>query len=224
MQVPMSDTLLESPKVDGVDTTNWLEQANFDVIVVGTGLTESLVAGALARNGKTVLHLDKNDFYGNYFSSFNLQGFHSLMQKEKQQRSFNNNNDNIPIDIFNCEPCDLRAVPIAPNIPISPNPNEIPPEESQMEIQQTNIQKKEDTTVKQAPKTLLDVSRQFNLDISPKILFSRGPEVELFISSGVAKYLEFKTVENTYLFLENDLQLVPCSKGDVFKSKFISLL
>ena len=30
----------------------------FDVVVVGTGLTESLFAGACARAGKRVLHLD----------------------------------------------------------------------------------------------------------------------------------------------------------------------
>ena len=37
---------------------------HFDVVVVGTGLTESLVAAAAARAGKTVLHLDANPFYG----------------------------------------------------------------------------------------------------------------------------------------------------------------
>jgi hypothetical protein len=38
-------SIAEAQKLDGVDTSNWLEQTNFDVIVVGTGLTESLLAG-----------------------------------------------------------------------------------------------------------------------------------------------------------------------------------
>jgi len=44
------------------------------------------------------------------------------------------------------------------------------------------------------------------------------------VSSGLTRYLEFKVVENTYLFLENEPRLVPCSKSDLFKSKFISLV
>lgn len=36
-----------------------LNGENFDVVVVGTGLTESVLAAALSLSGKTVLHLDK---------------------------------------------------------------------------------------------------------------------------------------------------------------------
>ena len=45
----------------------------FDVIVVGTGLTESLLAAACARAGRRVLHLDSNDHYGSRCSSFGLK-------------------------------------------------------------------------------------------------------------------------------------------------------
>lgn len=45
---------------------------DYDVIIVGTGLTESMLAAALARIGKTVLHLDRNQFYGGEFSSHTL--------------------------------------------------------------------------------------------------------------------------------------------------------
>lgn len=42
------------------------------------GLTESIVAAAASRIGKTVLHLDPNDFYGGYWASFNLEAIQSL--------------------------------------------------------------------------------------------------------------------------------------------------
>lgn len=32
---------------------------NYDVIIVGTGLTESILAAALSRIGKIVLHIDR---------------------------------------------------------------------------------------------------------------------------------------------------------------------
>ena len=37
---------------------------SFDFIILGTGLGSSLLSGALSRIGKTVLQLDKNEFYG----------------------------------------------------------------------------------------------------------------------------------------------------------------
>jgi RAB protein geranylgeranyltransferase component A len=32
---------------------------NYDIIIVGTGLTESILAAALSRIGKVVLHIDR---------------------------------------------------------------------------------------------------------------------------------------------------------------------
>ncbi|GFH48646.1 hypothetical protein CTEN210_05122 [Chaetoceros tenuissimus] len=36
----------------------------YDVVICGTGLTQSILAAALARVGKKILHCDSNDFYG----------------------------------------------------------------------------------------------------------------------------------------------------------------
>jgi Rab proteins geranylgeranyltransferase component A len=44
------------------------------VIVIGTGLEESIVAAAAARNGHTVLHIDINDYYGSEWSAFTFDG------------------------------------------------------------------------------------------------------------------------------------------------------
>ena len=44
----------------------------YDVIIAGTGLTESIVSAALSRIGKTVLHIDRECFYGGEFSSHAL--------------------------------------------------------------------------------------------------------------------------------------------------------
>jgi len=41
-----------------------LEERQFDAVVVGTGLAESILAAALAWSGSSVLHLDSNPFYG----------------------------------------------------------------------------------------------------------------------------------------------------------------
>ena len=41
-------------------------EETYDLIVLGTGLVQSLLAGAIALTGRKVIHVDKNDFYGEY--------------------------------------------------------------------------------------------------------------------------------------------------------------
>ena len=42
------------------------------VIVLGTGLTECILSGLLSVEGKKVLHMDRNDYYGGGSASLNL--------------------------------------------------------------------------------------------------------------------------------------------------------
>jgi len=44
----------------------------YDVIVLGTGLTECILSGLLSVEGKKVLHIDRNDYYGAESASLNL--------------------------------------------------------------------------------------------------------------------------------------------------------
>ena len=55
----------------------------YDVIVCGTGLVQSIVASALARAGKSVLHIDGANHYGELDAVWNLSFL------SKQQQSFN---------------------------------------------------------------------------------------------------------------------------------------
>lgn len=57
---------------------------NVDLIVIGTGFQESVIAAAASRVGKVVLHIDENEFYGGYWSSFNLENFMSHLEKNKE--------------------------------------------------------------------------------------------------------------------------------------------
>lgn len=45
----------------------------YDVIVLGTGLTECIISGLLAVEGKRVLHLDKSSYYGGECASLTLE-------------------------------------------------------------------------------------------------------------------------------------------------------
>jgi Rab GDP dissociation inhibitor len=45
----------------------------YDVVILGTGLTECVLSGLLSVSGKKVLHLDRNPYYGGESASLNLE-------------------------------------------------------------------------------------------------------------------------------------------------------
>ncbi|OLN96492.1 Rab proteins geranylgeranyltransferase component A [Colletotrichum chlorophyti] len=50
-----------------------LAEQTWDVVLHGTGLQQSLLALALSRSGKQILHLDPNEYYGGPEAAFSLQ-------------------------------------------------------------------------------------------------------------------------------------------------------
>ncbi|XP_004868927.1 rab proteins geranylgeranyltransferase component A 1 isoform X2 [Heterocephalus glaber] len=60
--------------------------SEFDVIVIGTGLPESIFAAACSRSGQRVLHVDSRSYYGGNWASFSFSGLLSWI-KEYQENS-----------------------------------------------------------------------------------------------------------------------------------------
>ncbi|MBN3290297.1 RAE1 geranylgeranyltransferase, partial [Polypterus senegalus] len=56
----------------------------FDVIVLGTGLTESIIAAACSRVGKSVLHVDRQAYYGGNWASFTFSGLLAWIEENKE--------------------------------------------------------------------------------------------------------------------------------------------
>ncbi|KAI1328156.1 GDP dissociation inhibitor-domain-containing protein [Xylariaceae sp. FL0255] len=50
-----------------------LEEETWDVVISGTGFSQSLLALALSRSDKRILHIDANDFYGEHEAALSLQ-------------------------------------------------------------------------------------------------------------------------------------------------------
>lgn len=61
--------------------------SEFDLVVVGTGFCESIIAAAASRVGKKVLHVDENNYYCGFWASFNLDSFVSHLEKSKTNES-----------------------------------------------------------------------------------------------------------------------------------------
>ena len=65
-------------------------------------------------------------------------------------------------------------------------------------------------------------SRQFNIDLQPKILFSKSLSVDELVRSGTSNYLEFQNVSENYFYADPKFVKIPFSKSEVFSNSFLS--
>ncbi|KAI9475466.1 MAG: GDP dissociation inhibitor [Benjaminiella poitrasii] len=56
----------------------------YDIIVLGTGLTECILSGIFSVEGKKVLHMDRNDYYGGASASLNLTQLYRKFKPDRE--------------------------------------------------------------------------------------------------------------------------------------------
>jgi Rab proteins geranylgeranyltransferase component A len=285
-----------------------LFKETFDVVVVGTDATHSILAGALSLAGKRVLHLDRREYYGGIDASFTMEQLVEFTLSQKKEDEENGDDDDdvvISEDIMRCDvmdelvlmdvSCDGQkaldfvldrkkrvcheAASVAymasqdasryesqasEQIEIAKVTRTKLDEEKKKEkedINDTSTEKKKTnttttttttdkkeegevnetnttttTTTTTTPKTnleklvsLLDKSRQFNLDFTPRIILARGQLVDSMVRSNVHRYMEFTTLHHTSVGFrtkksnEITLQHVPSNKRDVFLCSWLTL-
>lgn len=210
--------------------------SEFDLIIVGTGLIESIISAAASRIGKSVLHIDSNDYYGGQWASFNLKALNNFTQKETVEA-----NENFLIignSIFNIR--DFHSKWHIPekskihieNVEKSLEALEIRSDDANANENTEEVQQEENITKEPVPESsveysqesLLKESRRFNIDLLPKIHYARGDFVELLISSNIARYAEYRSVSRILTSLNGQLELVPCSRSDVFANNKVSVI
>ncbi|KAI9368871.1 GDP dissociation inhibitor [Aspergillus egyptiacus] len=64
-----------------------LTETQWDVTISGTGIAQSLLALALSRSGKKVLHVDRNPYYGGAEAALSLQEAEDWVTKVNQEAS-----------------------------------------------------------------------------------------------------------------------------------------
>ncbi|KAG0365103.1 hypothetical protein BGZ54_006868 [Gamsiella multidivaricata] len=254
--------------------TNSLDTTVFDAILLGTGFTQTIVAAALARAGKTVLHLDENDYYGGESGAFGFRDLLTWADKVASTSSGNSSNEgdkdridfdklvaraynHVEVQLYkesqksNDATVDLASV-LASHKDASVEDRITAVEEhitASYPVKALTKEAKEAihtlATWASAPESsataanfkavsvsqihsleeFIKATRKYNFDLSPKLLYSRGPLTNLLISSGIGKYLEFKLLERTAVYeaLTDKVEMMPTSKEDVFVSKALSL-
>lgn len=131
----------------------------YDVIVLGTGLTECVLSGLMSVSKKKVLHMDRNNYYGGESAS--------LTPLEEVYKHFK----------MGCSP----------------------PEN-------------------------FGRGRDWNVDLIPKFLMANGKLVKLLIHTGVTRYLEFKSVEGSYVYKKDQkIYKVPADEKEALATSLMGL-
>lgn len=111
-----------------------MDGTHYDLIVIGTGITESILSGLLSMEGKKTLNLDRNNFYGDSGASINLTKTWEIFR-----------------------------------------PGQSVPQE-------------------------LGHNRDWNIDLIPKFVMSNGKLVKMMIKTEVSNYLNWKSVDGSYVY------------------------
>ncbi|XP_038603849.1 rab proteins geranylgeranyltransferase component A 1 [Tachyglossus aculeatus] len=264
---------------------------DLQLIVVGTGLPESIIAAACSRSGQRVLHVDSRNYYGGNWASFSFSGLLSWL-KEFQEKSnrgeeraawrdllleteeaiaLNQKDETIQhVEVF-CyasqepeeEVEEAGALQKNPVYDVPPDSADAqgppPPSEESHPSPETESREAapgadagsepenargeerppedgssgdappdpEENRPKRTPITYSQIvreGRRFNIDLVSKLLYSRGPLIDLLIKSNVSRYAEFKNVTRILTFRDGRVEQVPCSRADVFNSKQLTMI
>ncbi|XP_071530697.1 rab GDP dissociation inhibitor alpha [Panulirus ornatus] len=66
-------------------------------------------------------------------------------------------------------------------------------------------------------------TRDWNVDLIPKFLMANGQLVKLLIHTGVTRYLEFKSVEGSYVYKGNRISKVPADEKEALTSDLMGM-
>lgn len=226
-------------------------------------------------DGKNVLHLDKNDFYGGSASSANLEQTTKRWQSDSAISAdtdvsvpsigeisvkLSSMGVHVAADDLSVQP--VRARTSSRVVASSPREKGAPPpvgtsrsarsfhpavfdytmerncdnnecsRESAETVHPVFIGYRKDTSM--TLERAFHHSRRFSIDENPRLLLSYGKMVDAMLASGVNSYMEFVSIEAIYIVRprkvptsteapgEVEIENVPCSKADVFKSKLLS--
>ncbi|BFG39440.1 hypothetical protein CerSpe_257140 [Prunus speciosa] len=175
-----------------------LETTTFDLIVVGTGIPESVIAAAASASGKTVLHLDPNSFYGSHSASRHLNDLTSFLNYHATLPSTTAANTTSASSSHDFTALNLSLQSLYSNV----------------------------ETANYAPETLAQHSTQFLVDLGgPRVFLCADKATDLLIKSGVNSYLDFRGIEASFIWDGSGrLCDVPDSRSAIFKDKSLSLL
>ncbi|KAK6941392.1 GDP dissociation inhibitor [Dillenia turbinata] len=172
-----------------------IDPTSFDLILIGTGLSESVIAAAASAAGKTVLHLDPNPFYGSHFSSLPLLDFSSYLLSLSSPTTVTASDSTV--DDVDYVAVDLNTLSLYSDVEITPTSDEL-----------SDLSRKFN----------LDL-------VGPRVLLCADPAVDLILKSGANQYIEFKSIDSSFVGdVNGQFSSVPDSRAAIFKDRSLGLM
>lgn len=161
----------------------------FDVIILGTGVPESILAASLSVHGESVLHIDSHEFYGSLWSTLRVSEAVSFLTNNYGNRTAQ---ENLEVETKDAEVLKFNLE-----------------ENCSLFMCSKTFQTTETPIVLE--KLFADVS-------GPRLSFCNGSMVDLLLRSGCHNYVEFRGLDSSYLWFDGKLKSVPSSRADIFQA------
>ncbi|GFR41437.1 hypothetical protein Agub_g2124 [Astrephomene gubernaculifera] len=213
---------------------------SYDVVVIGSGLPECLVAASLVKSGKSVLIIDAVDTYGTDFASFTPAALQNALNEQAKQKTGDEG-----------APCATAASSASgandaqnPHLPQQPNSANDGAQEHEHSLPACSPLSEplppgcRLLRLRQRPLPLSGLRafavageegggpadrRGYILDLVPKLVYQSEPLVDLLVRCRCHHYLEFKAVEGSYVLQDGALQPVPAGRADIFRDRRLGL-
>ncbi|GJQ12222.1 hypothetical protein GpartN1_g4013.t1 [Galdieria partita] len=182
-----------------------LKDAYFDIVVVGTGLPESVLAALLASSGKSILHIDSRPFYGGDWATLSLSKLKRFFSSSYLSENGTSEAKKAPTELEHTirrkwqfqQYTDITLLPVKENSSFS------------------DVQ-----IVDHCSEDWLDRTQ---IDLTPQIILGSGEAVNMLVHSQAASYLEFRGVDEIlWLDESGEPQKVPTSRNDIFRSTLLT--
>ncbi|XP_065314789.1 rab proteins geranylgeranyltransferase component A 1-like isoform X2 [Gordionus sp. m RMFG-2023] len=213
---------------------------NVDILIIGTGLNESILSAALSCMGFKILHIDSNSFYGGLNASFSFQHLIDIIENKKIVSDFEDNSNSILLEeslnyqnfldqgeIFHKlgeNILDLSDIEFVLN-----QKDDYGMRDNVLSLEVAEKNNDGSTNIDMNVKTIdikhmLKLSRSFNIDLCPKLLMAGSSMFKLLLSSNTSKYLEFQRVNLLMTMYQGKLVQVPCNRSQIFRSDKLSIV
>lgn len=233
----------------------------YDFILLGTGLVQAILSCVASKHGKRVLHLESNDYYGEDYSCHHLSGhlahYSDLIARQEGVKIQHWANQDANCWKLNASPQEGLVThyidtvsafkgKAAARFPFKASVSHPASFGYAMEHEEPSGPIDSQSPIFHGYVTNHHMSRarvwlkdrDFNIDTTAKVLYGSCPMVELMVASGVSNYLEFRTFEGLYFWLQSGtatgsqaaadhngkMWKVPCSRNDVFNTTVLSAL
>ncbi|TGZ82544.1 rab GTPase activator [Ascodesmis nigricans] len=187
----------------------------YDIVVVGTGLTECILSGVFGSEGKKVLNIDANSYYGGESASLNMFDMWKKFRWSEDQRR---QEDQRKKDIETMENEEREAEekrraaakeagddsykPL-PKGERPPQAGPNPPEHYGKDMRSWN---------------------QWHISLIPKFLMADGELTRILHQTGVTNYIELLSVGGSFVVKKGVPSRVPSTRMEAVKSPLVSTM